>query len=174
MPPPLGRLLSPPAHSGRNPSSLQRRGTTNGHGPAEIGVPRPPTCLCRPGSAQSTRLGGKVVGCLCGLLLREGAFSLCARRAVYMQVTTGPRLLMTQVISLECLLRLPRGSLQHHNVLSATRTPRDLRRRAPPRAPRATPRSGHAGTSIDPPTCPTELLCSQPTPKNALSKSAYR
>lgn len=91
-----------------------------------------------------------------------------------MQVTTGPRLLMTQVISLECLLRLPRGSLQHHNVLSATRTPRDLRRRAPPRAPPATPRSGHAGTSIDPPTCPTELLCSQPTPKNALSKSAYR
>lgn len=104
-------------------------------------------------------------------LLREGAFFPFARRAVYMQVTTGPRLLMTQVISLECLLRLPRGSLQHHNVLSATRTPRDLRRRAPPRAPRQRrAQDTQAPASTRPPAQPSCCAVNQ-LPKTPFQKA---
>lgn len=111
-------------------------------------------------------------GCLCGLNCSEKVPFFYVHKGLYMQVTTGPRLLMSQVISLECLVHLPRGSLQHRNVLSSMTTPRDLRRRAPAHE---SPGNVMLRTLRHQqlPTCPAELLCSQPTPKNTLSKSAY-
>lgn len=92
-----------------------------GTGLLEYWSPLPSACghvrMCRLGTAQGSQLGEKVGAVFVEFICPEKAPLFSVHWELYSPAPSGPHPWLLQLRSLECLIRLPQGSLQHRYVL---------------------------------------------------------